>query len=134
MQEAGNTLGRYIGESSRWETFNRTVTTYEIDSTHIYFVRMYAYQEVQVGEIQAYWKDSDPAVGNATLGTAGQWNMYGWRFDRVGFSGSHPFRIDFDNHNQVGELGLMMYCLLNLTEMYGAGNEPSQEECMRLFA
>ena len=131
---SGQHSWKIIGESSRWETFNRTVTTYEIDSTHIYFVRMYAYQELQVGEIQAYWKDSDPAVGNATLGTAGQWNMYGWRFDRVGFSGSHPFRIDFDNHNQVGELWVDDVLLVDLTEMYGAGNEPSQEECMRLFA
>ena len=131
---SGQHSWKIIGESSRGETFNRTVTTYEIDSTHIYFVRMYAYQEVHVGEIQAYWKDSDPAVGNATLGTAGQWNMYGWRFDRVGFSGSHPFRIDFDNHNQVGELWVDDVLLIDLTEMYGAGNEPSQEECMRLFA
>ena len=131
---SGNYSWKLTGESSRWETFNRTVSTYEIDSTHIYFVRMYAYQEVQTGEIQAYWQDVDPAVGNSTLGTAGQWNMYGWRFDRVGFSGSHPFRIDFDNHNQVGELWVDDVLLIDLTAMYGAGNEPSQEECMILFA
>ena len=131
---SGNYSWKLTGESSRWETFNRTVSTYEIDSTHIYFVRMYAYQEVQTGEIQAYWQDVDPAVGNSTLGTAGQWNMYGWRFDRVGFSGSHPFRIDFDNHNQAGELWVDDVLLIDLTAMYGAGNEPSQEECMRLFA
>ena len=120
--------------ASYGETYSRTITAYEIDPTHIYFVRLYAYQEVQHGGIQAYWQDKEPSIGSATLGTAGQWNMYGWRFDRVGFSGSHPFRIDFDNHNQVGELWVDDVLLVDLTEMYGAGNEPSQEECMRLFA
>lgn len=120
--------------ASYGETYSRTITAYEIDPTHIYFVRLYAYQEVQHGGIQAYWQDKEPSIGSATLGTAGQWNMYGWRFDRVGFSGSQLFRIDFEHYNQAGELWVDDVLLVDLTEMYGAGNEPSQEECMRLFA
>ena len=131
---SGKYSWKFVGESSRWETYNRTLTTYEIDPTHEYFVRLYAYQEEQVGEISVYWQSQEPSVGTATMGPARQWNMYGWKFDRVGFSGSQIFRIDFDNHNQVGELWVDDVLLIDLTEMYGAGNEPSQEECMRLFA
>ena len=131
---SGKYSWKFVGESSRWETYNRTLTTYEIDPTHEYFVRLYAYQEEQVGEISVYWQSQEPSVGTATMGPAGKWNMYGWKFDRVGFSGSQIFRIDFDNSNQTGELWVDDVLLIDLTEMYGAGNEPSQEECMILFA
>ena len=131
---SGKYSWKFVGESSRWETYNRTLTTYEIDPTHEYFVRLYAYQEEQVGEISVYWQSQEPSVGTATMGPARQWNMYGWKFDRVGFSGSQIFRIDFDNSNQTGELWVDDVLLVDLTEMYGVGNEPSQEECMRLFA
>ena len=131
---SGNYSWKFIGKEGVAESLNRTLTTYPIDPTHIYFVRMYAYQEVQQGEIQAYWQSAEPTIGKSPLGEAGKWNMYGWRFDRVGFSGSQIFRLDFNNNNVAGELWVDDVLLIDLTAMYGAGNEPSQEECMRLFA
>ena len=131
---SGNYSWKFIGKEGVAESLNRTLTTYPIDPTHIYFVRMYAYQEVQMGEIQAYWQSAEPTIGKSPLGEAGKWNMYGWRFDRVGFSGSQIFRLDFNNNNVAGELWVDDVLLIDLTAMYGAGNEPSQEECMRLFA
>ena len=131
---SGNYSWKFIGKEGVAESLNRTLTTYPIDPTHIYFVRMYAYQEVQMGEIQAYWQSAEPTIGKSPLGEAGKWNMYGWRFDRVGFSGSQIFRLDFNNNYVAGELWVDDVLLIDLTAMYGAGNEPSQEECMRLFA
>ena len=131
---SGNYSWKFIGKEGVAESLNRTLTTYPIDPTHIYFVRMYAYQEVQMGEIQAYWQSAEPTIGKSPLGEAGKWNMYGWRFDRVGFRGSQIFRLDFNNNYVAGELWVDDVLLIDLTAMYGAGNEPSQEECMRLFA
>ena len=131
---SGNYSWKFTGEDGVEETLNRTLTTYPIDPTHIYFLRVYAYQEVQQGEIQAYWESAEPTIGRTPLGEAGKWNMYGWRFDRVGFSGSQIFRLDFNNNYVAGELWVDDVLLIDLTAMYGAGNEPSQEECMILFA
>ena len=70
-------------------------------------------------------------MGTLNLGPANQWNMYSFYGTRSGnaLAGGQQIRIDFDNRNNAGTLWVDDFLMLDLTEIFGAGNEPSKEWC-----
>ena len=73
----------------------------------------------------------EPSMGTLALGPAGQWNMYSFYGTRSSnpLSGGKQVRIDFDNGNQAGTIWFDDFVMLDLTEIFGAGHEPSKEWC-----
>ena len=119
-----------------------TITINESNSDHKFYVQYWGYQETRTnGSTQVYWPliESPMAVEvgtntnrNMSLGPAGQWNMYSFYDDRLSvqnYSAMNTFRIDFDNAGNAGEIWIDDVILLDLTEIFGAGNEPSKAWC-----
>ena len=119
-----------------------TITINESNSDHKFYVQYWGYQETRTnGSTQVYWPliESPMAVEvgtntnrNMSLGPAGQWNMYSFYDNRLSvqnISAINNFRIDFDNAGNAGTIWIDDVLLLDLTEIFGAGNEPSKEWC-----
>ena len=138
---SGDYALKITGVAGSSETTITTTATIPFDSdtqNHIYYVQYWGYQEEQTtnGNTQIYWPIEEPPFGNRNpvniaLGPAGQWNMYSFYGDR---SQNHTtagmqFRVDYDNNGTAGVLWVDDIILLDLTEIFGAGNEPSKEWC-----
>ena len=99
---------------------------------HVFYFQYWGYQEIRTeGWTQVYWPIEEPSMGVNLLGPAGQWNMYsfyGTRSDNA-LAGGQQVRIDFDNSYQVGTIWFDDFLMLDLTEIFGSGNEPSKEWC-----
>lgn len=98
-----------------------------LNSTHLYYIRLEAYQDKAVGGVGFYWPIAEPSFGSVPAKTAGQWNLYSYRGNRASFANSsYQCRIDFDNGFTDGILYVDGVVILDLTETFGAGLEPSQ--------
>lgn len=142
----GTATGKYgtavslIGNASLPETTCRTTETYAYKAGHKYYVRCEVYfQNANTRRTTCYWPIAEPNIWNtATLGmsiSANTWTMLGMVTDRVaaGFSaGSDYLRFDYDNSNTTGTMLLDGVMLIDLTEAFGAGNEPTQAWCNTL--
>lgn len=98
-----------------------------LDNTHIYYIRLEAYQNVAVGGIGFYWPIAEPSFGSIPSKTAGQWNLYSYIGNRSSFTnGSYQCRVDFDNNFTDGILYVDGVVIIDLTATFGPGLEPSQ--------
>ena len=97
---------------------------------HIFYVSLYAYQEVNTGgRVQIYWPEEEPLFGSADLGTAGQWNRYSYYGNRASNNlSSNRFRIDYDNISKANSIWFDDIVIYDLTEIFGAGNEPTKAQ------
>ena len=126
---------KITGSAGSSETTIPTTFTIPLGSTnkdHIFYVQYWGYQEVQAGaSTQIYWPIEEPSFGSLALGPAGQWNMYSFYVTRSSNNASDTaaLRIDYDNNGVAGEIWFDDIVLLDLTEIFGAGNEPSKEWC-----
>ena len=126
---------KITGSAGSPETTISTTFTIPLDNTnknHIFYVQYWGYQEVQAGaSTQIYWPIEEPSFGSLALGPAGQWNMYSFYVTRSSNNASDTavLRIDYDNNGVAGEIWFDDIVLLDLTEIFGAGNEPSKEWC-----
>lgn len=101
-----------------------------LDNTHLYYIRLEAYQDVAVGGVGFYWPIAEPSFGSIPAKTAGQWNLYSYIGTRSTFTnGSYQCRLDFDNNYNDGNLWIDGVDIIDLTESFGAGNEPTKEWC-----
>lgn len=139
----GTATGKYgtavslIGNASLPETTCRTTATYAYKAGHKYYVRCEVYfQNANTRRTTCYWPIAEPNIWNtATLGmsiSANTWTMLGMVTDRVaaGFSaGSDYLRFDYDNANTTGTMLLDGVMLIDLTEAFGTGSEPTQAWC-----
>jgi len=137
---SGKYAYKVVGSSTLWEQCVYTTNAFNLDSTnkdHIFYVRYYGYQETRTtnGYTQVYWPVEEPSFGRPALGEAGQWNLYSYRMTRSSNPGtaSKTMRIDFDNNKNEGTIWWDDYMAYDLTEIFGAGNEPSKEYCDELF-
>ena len=98
---------------------------------HVFYFQYWGYQETRAGaSTQIYWPIEEPSMGSIALGPAGQWNMYSFYGTRSNNSATtSSVRIDFDNANQAGTIWFDDFLMLDLTEIFGAGREPSKEWC-----
>ena len=142
---SGDYALRIIGSAGSNESTISTSSLIPINTSnqnHIFYVQYWGYQEERTeASTQVYWPivESPMAVEvgantnrNMSLGPAGQWNMYSFYDNRLSvqnISAINNFRIDFDNAGNAGTIWIDDVLLLDLTEIFGAGNEPSKEWC-----
>ena len=104
--------------------------TIPLIGNHIYYIRLEAYQEQAVGAVGFYWPIAEPSFGSIGVKTSGQWNLYSYIGNRISFSnGSYQCRLDFDNNFNAGNLWVDGVAIIDLTDAFGSGNEPSKEWC-----
>lgn len=126
----GNYSCAITGTTSIPEYVVNNSTNIQLNNTHIYYSRVEAYLEKIVGDesFDSYWPIQEPNMGAVNFDTVGSWKIYSNRTNRSSFAnGSYPFRVDYNNNysnNTVYYDGAM---LLDLTEIFGAGNEPTKE-------
>ena len=106
---------------------------------HIYYMGMDIHQDTKVGGAQFYWKVAEPSFGGSKAVTGNkQWTRIGFRRGPEGIiskygadwdAGNYTYRIDFDNGKVAGTMKYDGLMLIDLTEAFDAGNEPSQEWC-----
>ena len=104
------------------------------NKNHIFYIQYWGYQESQTsGTTNVYWPIEEPSFGGVGIGPAGQWNMYSFYGSRSSNNVSDyaQFRIDYDNNNQNGTMWFDDIVLLDLTEIFGSGNEPTKDWCDR---
>lgn len=119
------------GTASTPEVCLSTTGSIPLDKTHIYYARVYGLQSTACGSAGFYWPIAEPSLTDGIpIKAAGSWQMYSVRNHRQTFSnGSYPFRLDFNNAYQAGSISYSCPMLLDLTEAFGAGLEPSQAWC-----
>ena len=97
---------------------------------HKYYVRVETYQETKTGSTDIYWPIAEPSVLAGQSGPAGQWNICSTVVDRSSFSsGKNSMRIDYNNANTDGKMWFDGLMLVDLTDTFGAGNEPDKAWC-----
>lgn len=107
-----------------------TTETYQLNPDHIYYIRVEVYQEKVIGQTSLYWPISEPNFYSKKTAAAGTWSIISAVNNRSSFtSGSYPLRLDFDNKNNTGYMWFDGLMLIDLTEDFGAGKEPSVEWC-----
>ena len=118
------------GIESKPEILLNSSANITITNGHIYYIVLYAYQENKINNesIDCYW----PVVVNGYCGPqrtkeAGEWQLYSWRVTKTFETGEYTFRFDFDNNYNNSTIYFDNAILIDLTEVFGAGNEPSQE-------
>ena len=129
---SGETSIRIDGVANSSESFAYTGTENRmtLDPTHVYYISVYGYQTTKLGSIDCYWPIAEPLFGSIATGSANQWNLYSWRSGRSSFSaGSYQLRFDFNNKGTAGKLWLDGAKFIDLTSVFGAGNEPSKAWC-----
>ena len=137
--EASTTHTKYATQSLKMsigsdcaEILASSANAYPLDSSHVYYARVEAYQEVASGTMEIYFPIAEPHMFNTPAKEAGKWNVYSSVCGRSTFTtGTHKFRLDFnrDLDGKGGEVWCDGLMLIDLTAACGAGNEPSKEWC-----
>lgn len=123
---------KLTGTSSTPEVTANTTAGITLEPTHIYYARVYGYQVTKTsGSVGFYWPIAEPNFREGiALGDAGKWNMYSAVNNRTSFSaGSYQFRLDYNNSYVAGTIYFDGAMLVDLTDAFGAGKEPTQAWC-----
>ena len=102
--------------------------------THTYYFRVWIRRSGSAaGTVDIYWPITEPPIisGAALPSSASVWEKYSAIFTRSTFTeGDYPIRIDW-NAPGTGtssiQLNFAGFVLVDLTDLYGAGNEPSDK-------
>ncbi len=120
---------KIIGTTSVEEVLLQTSTGIVLDPSHKYYVSIYGYQDQKIGNesVDCYWPIAEPHMGSISSKSAGQWQHYSWLVTRTSFtSGTYPLRFDFNNQKLNTTIYYDNAKMIDLTAIFGAGNEPSQ--------
>lgn len=129
---SGNYSISLNGTASTPEVTANTLDAIPLISSHIYYARVYGYQDAQTGgSVGFYWPIAEPSFQEGIpIGSAGQWNLYSGRNVRSSFSsGNYQLRLDYNNSYLSGSMYFDGAMLIDLTAGFGSGNEPSKEWC-----
>lgn len=111
------------------EVLCQTTAGIPLNPSHLYYVRVYGWQDIKTTcSIGFYWPVAEPNFREGiSPGSAGQWNLYSAVNDRNQFAtGSYPLRLDFNNLRNAGTMYYDAPMLIDLTETFGTGKEPTQ--------
>ncbi len=127
----GNMALRLTGTSSSPEITSANNASISLDPTHIYYARYEVYHEGASGNAGIYWPIAEPNfVEGQSIGSANTWNIVSAVNDRSSFTaGSYPIRVDYNNSNATTSVWYDGMVLVDLTEAFGAGNEPTKAWC-----
>lgn len=118
------------GTSSTVEVLTNTTNSIYLIKNHIYYARVYGYQlsKTSGATVGFYWPIAEPSFNdNIEIKDPKIWNIYSAVNNRSSFStGNYQFRIDFNNKNKAGNLYVDGCMLIDLTDSFGSGNEPTK--------
>lgn len=116
--------------TSSGEVYFANSTNVNMIQNHIYYACCELYQTSSVcSGMQAYWPQAEPNMGTASVSEINKWVKCGFRASRTSWSGSQNFRFDVENIVAPNYVYLDGAMLIDLTEAFGSGNEPSVEWC-----
>lgn len=116
--------------TSSGEVYFANSTNVNMIQNHIYYACCELYQTSSVcSGMQAYWPQAEPNMGTASVSEINKWVKCGFRASRTSWSGSQNFRFDVENIVAPNYVYLDGAMLIDLTEAFGSGNEPSIEWC-----
>jgi hypothetical protein len=116
--------------TSSGEVYFANLTNVNMVQNHIYYTRCELYQTSSVcSGMQAYWPQAEPNMGSASVSETNKWVKCSFRASRTNWSGSQNFRFDIENIVAPNYVYLDGAMLVDLTEAFGSGNEPSVEWC-----
>lgn len=114
------------GTTSTTEVTAMSNATYPLVKGHKYYARVEIYQESVIGSSDFYWPVAEPSFYNGKVATAGKWKIISTVSTRSSWdSGSYNLRLDFNNNNNAGYMWFDGLMLIDLTEAFGEGNEPT---------
>lgn len=128
----GTTSIKLIGTSTAPEILAANSIAIPLNSTHKYYARYEVYHEGATGTAGLYWPVAEPNfVEGVKLGSANTWNVVSAVNNRTSFSGytSATLRLDYNNNYTTAPVWYDGLVLIDLTESFGSGNEPSKEWC-----
>lgn len=128
----GTTSIKLTGTSSASEILVQNSVSIPINSTHKYYARYEVYHEGASGTAGIYWPIAEPNfVEGVSLGTANTWNVVSAVNNRTSFSSytTAPLRLDYNNNKATTSVWYDGLVLIDLTESFGSGNEPTKEWC-----
>lgn len=112
------------------EVTSQTTQKFTLDNTHIYYSRLEMYQETANGYSQIYWPIAEPSHFRVASSAAGQWQKASARINRSTFTnGEYPLRVDYDCAGNSGAMWFDGIMLIDLTEAFGLGFEPTKAWC-----
>lgn len=124
----GNGCFLVRGISGLPEVFLYTNDTIYLNNSHKYYVRVEFYQEETSGSVDVYWPEAEPSFLVGATGEVGAWSIASSVNSRTRFSnGSYKLRFDFNNSGFTGKMWFDGALMLDLTEIFGAGKEPTKE-------
>lgn len=126
--EGGQSV-KLTGTTSTPEVTVNTIGSIPLIPSHIYYARVYGYQTEKAGaSVGFYWPIAEPSIKEGiALKDAGSWQRYSARTDRASFTaGNYQFRMDFNNNYIAGTMYFDAPMLIDLTEAFGSGNEPTK--------
>lgn len=130
----GTTSLQLTGTASTPEVLSQLNTAVHLIQNHIYYGRIYEYHTERSlttgGQWQIYWPIAEPYFNITTFGPVNQWNMLSACNNRTNWStGDYALRVDFNNNQLPGNVWYNGLMLIDLTNDYGSGNEPSADWC-----
>lgn len=119
------------GVSGYNEMYSMTTTKFKLIPSHFYYACVEVYQETKLGSIDFFWPSGSPSMfGGKAPGDPGTWTKCTNVTNRSTFTeGEYPIRLDFNNGGTVGKIWYDGLMLIDLTEAFGAGNEPGSAWC-----
>lgn len=105
--------------------------TFHLIPDHFYYACVEVYQETKLGSVDYFWPSASPSMfGGYSTGSAGTWTKLSNVTTRSSFTtGDYPIRLDFNNGGTEGNAWYDGLMLIDLTEAFGAGNEPDNAWC-----
>lgn len=107
--------------------------TYHLIPDHTYYARVEILQETKVGGAGMYWPVAEPSFfGVQPISATKTWTIVSVVKDRPSSDSDFAtekdatFRLDFDNGKVAGDMWFTGVMLIDLTEAFGAGNEPTK--------
>lgn len=118
------------GSTTASEVTSSTTQTFALDNTHKYYARMEILQETINGSSQIYWPIAEPSMFSLAATKAKTWTKVSVVKDRASFTnGNYPLRVDYDCSKNGGTMWFDGVMLIDLTEAFGAGFEPTKAWC-----
>ena len=118
------------GDDGDNEKYGVSTTSYSLEPTHLYYACVEVYSETGNGSIDFFWKSASPSFFGGKKVYANTWTKWSIVSNRSNFTaGNYPYRLDFNNGGIADKAWFDGVMIIDLTETFGAGNEPTQDWC-----
>ena len=130
MMRRGLNTTTLTGTTSTVEVCATSQETLFVNPKSIYYARVVCSNTISSGaSVDIYWPIAEPSTGSIAITTTGSRN-YNFYFGRTQFSpGLYNLRVDNNNNYKANTMKISRVILIDLTGIFGPGNEPSKEWC-----